>query len=76
MTRARTNHIAGSVDEESDLELAHGSQINIVFFSSVGIYLVCNEYIIQYLHIGLYRMFRKNCVFSQFTATPPSPTSL
>ena len=23
-----------------------------------------------------YRVFRKNCVFSQFTATPPSPTSL
>ena len=23
----------------------------------------------------LYRVFRKNCVFSQFTATPPSPTS-
>ena len=25
---------------------------------------------------GTYRVFRKNCVFSQFTATPPSPTSL
>ena len=25
---------------------------------------------------GKYRVFRKNCVFSQFTATPPSPTSL
>ena len=23
-----------------------------------------------------YRVFRKTCVFSQFTATPPSPTSL
>ena len=23
-----------------------------------------------------YRVFRKNCVFSQFTAIPPSPTSL
>ena len=23
-----------------------------------------------------YRVFRKNCGFSQFTATPPSPTSL
>ena len=23
-----------------------------------------------------YRVFRKNCVFSQFTATPPSPTTL
>ena len=23
-----------------------------------------------------YRVFRKNCVFSQFTATPPSPTPL
>ena len=23
-----------------------------------------------------YRVFRKNCVFSLFTATPPSPTSL
>ena len=24
----------------------------------------------------MYRVFRKNCVFSQFTANPPSPTSL
>ena len=24
----------------------------------------------------VYRVFRKNCVFSQFTATPPSPTLL
>ena len=23
-----------------------------------------------------YRVFRKKCVFSQFTATPPSPSSL
>ena len=25
---------------------------------------------------AIYRVFRKNCVFSQFTATPPSPTFL
>ena len=24
----------------------------------------------------IYRVFRKNCVFSQFTATPPSPTPM
>ena len=24
----------------------------------------------------MYRVFRKYCIFSQFTATPPSPTSL
>ena len=28
------------------------------------------------VHIENYRVFWKNCVFSQFTATPPSPTSL
>ena len=28
------------------------------------------------MFILIYRVFRKNCVFSQFTATPPSPTSL
>ena len=24
----------------------------------------------------MYRVFRKKCIFSQFTATPPSPSSL
>ena len=30
----------------------------------------------SYYSQQLYRVFRKNCVFSQFTATPPSPTSM
>ena len=30
----------------------------------------------QLTSVALYRVFRKNCVFSHFTATPPSPTTL
>ena len=33
-------------------------------------------YIILYWVFRIYRVFKKNCDFLQFTATPPSPTSL
>ena len=33
------------------------------------------EYMLN-IYICMYRVFKKNCVFSQFTTTPSSPTSL
>ena len=52
----------------------------IYLFICQSVYLfICLFYMPIYDSIKLfirYRMFRKNCVFSQFTATPPSPTSL
>ena len=46
-----------------------------LYFFSPSIYLCINQLIFCVcVYVFMYMMFMKNCVFSQFTATPPSPT--